>query len=447
MAATPAPASPSAAPTYRELFAFWGPVALSGQLITLSQPVVNAAVGHAADRATALPAYLLALHFVVLTQAAVLPGINVAVALVRCRKSFAVVRRVLLAFGAAVAALGAAVALSPLGPWLFRDLMGQRDPAIVAGACDALLWLSPSGVGVAVRGAMQGAAMSSKSTGRVAAATALRLAIIFVFAAGATQTFGMRGEIAGAAAVSLGVWTEVLSLAWQTRAAAKKGRGLPETSANVPTAAAVVRFAAPLVFGHLAWTAQRPLINAFLGRLPDREAAVAAFGVLHALTLFVSAPLWAFQSTSIMFSRNRAGLRAVARFAATVSVGTAALCLAGAYWIGPTDFLTTVFDLEGRTLALAAGALFIVALDPLLHGLRSVAAGVLVAGRRTGASGLASTAKVLATLIVGGALVDGLNLNGAAFGMGLYVLGTAVDLVALGTAARLCANPPHETPA
>ena len=442
-AAETAPA-PVAGPRFRDIFAFWLPVALSGQLITLSQPVINAGIGRAPDRDVALPAYLLALHFVVLTQAVVLPGLNVATALVRDKRSLAAVRRVLLSLGFVSAAVDVLFALTPLGPWLFRDVMGQRDPRIIEGACTAVLWLAPSGIGVAARGALQGAALARRSSGRLAAATLLRLGVIFACACVGSQALGLRGEVAGALAVSVGVWTETAALWWQARRTTGGGDVLPDVASGPRVdAGLVLRFAAPLIFGHFAWTLQRPLINAALGSLPDREAAVAAFGVLHSITLFASAPLWAFQSTAIVFGGTKAGLLAVARFATLVSIGVAAVTAAAIEIGGSERLLVVLFDLDGRTLMLAAGAFLFVALDPLVHGLRSVASGVLIGARRTLASGLASCVKVLATFVVGFIATKTAHApeNGAAYGMGLYVAGTALDFLALGLAAHILARP------
>lgn len=445
MPAAETPGASAAAPSFRDIFAFWLPVALSGQLITLSQPVINAGIGRAPDRDVALPAYVLALHFVVLTQAVVLPGLNVATALVRDRRSFSAVGRVLLALGLLSTAVDVLVAVTPLGPWLFRDVMGQRDPRIIEGACSAVLWLAPSGLGVAARGALQGAALAGRSSGRLAAATLLRLGVVFACAAVGSQAMGLRGEVAGAIAVCVGVWTETAALWWQSRRpAAARGRNLPDVAPGPRVdAGLVLRFAAPLIFGHFAWTLQRPLINAALGALADREAAVAAFGVLHSVTLFASAPLWAFQSTAIVFGGTKAGLRAVARFATLVSIAVAAVAAIVIEVCGSERLLVLLFDLDGRTLTLAAGAFLIVAVDPLVHGLRSVASGVLIGARKTLASGLASCVKVLATFAAGLIATKAAHApeNGAVFGMGLYVAGTALDFLALGLTAHYLARP------
>jgi hypothetical protein len=440
----PPPDGRAAPPTPREIFAFWLPVALSGQLITLSQPLINAALGRAPDRETALPAYVLALHFVVLTQAVVLPGMNVAVALVRDRASLRTVRRVLLGLGAASALAAVVCGATPVGVFLFRDVMGQRDPRIVEGACLAVLWLAPSALGVAARGALQGASLAEKSSGPVAAATLFRLAVVFAVAFLGSRAGGLRGEIAGALAVDVGVWTEAAVLGWQARRADRAGRAPPwETPGPRVDAALVLRFAGPLIFGHVAWTLQRPLINMALGDLPDREASVAAFGVLHAVTLFLSAPLWAFQSTAIVYGGTAAGRRAVTRFAVYVSVAVAAIVVGVISLRGAEPLLKTLFGLEGLTATLAAGAAMLIAVDPLVHGLRSVASGVLIGARRTVASGVASSLKVVATLVAATACAPGTAVveNPAAFGMALYVAGTALDCLALGFAARRFAPP------
>jgi progressive ankylosis protein len=425
-------------PTTRDLLSFWLPVALSGQLITLSQPVVNAAIGRASDAEVALPAYFLGLHVAVLTQALVLPGINVAAALVRDAASFRTVALVLLGAGAISAALCATIARTAIGDFVFRDLMNQTNPRVVEGARDALFWLAPSSIGVALRGALQGAALAEKSAGRLALATAARLVVVFATTTYAASRHGVRGEVAGALGVVAGVFSEALALAWRARSAAgRESAAARRALDNALSAGAVARFAAPLVVGHLAWTLQRPLINAALGRMPEPEATVAAFGLLHSVTLFVSAPLWAFQTTSIVFGGTREGFRATFRMALVVSGVVAAAIVVLLRSVGADVALSALFHIEGRPLALAAGAAWIVAVDPVFHGLRSVFAGRLVGARLTARSGIASTFKIVGTVLFGFFAVapDG-AIDGAALGMGLYVAGTATDLLAMAIAAR-----------
>ena len=179
------------------------------------------------------------------------------------------------------------------------------------------------------------------------------------------------------------------------------------------------------------------MINATLGPLGEPEAAVASIGVLPGATLFVSAPLWAFQSTAIVFGRTSAGRRAVIRSALLMSAAvSAATCVLLAAW-GPRAFLADVFRLEGRTLELAAGAAFLVALDPLAHGLRSVASGLLIGAGRTRAAGMATTFKILVTAAAGVVALGGeARPNGAAWGMATYVAGTTTDLLILAFLAR-----------
>ncbi|HYC77784.1 MAG TPA: hypothetical protein VEI02_09170 [Planctomycetota bacterium] len=430
------PSAPGATPTsWREVLRFWAPVAVYGQILTLSQPAVSAVLTRAPDADAAVPAYFLALHFSVLANSLVLPGLNVATALVRDRAAFFVVRRALFLLGLASFALCAACAAPGLGDLVFAGAMGQSDPRIVEGARRALLVLAFGAPAIAWRGALQGATLAQRGGGRLVTATLGRLVMVVAVAGGLASFAGVDGATAGAAAVTLGLWTEAGALAWRLRA---DGGRLPEKSSEPPLATStVLRFAAPLVLGHLAWTLQRPLINAALGRLPDKEATVAAFGLLHGLTLFISAPLWAFQTTSIVFGATARGRRVTARFAAAVSAG-----VAGAAWLlflvaGPARFLDALYDLDGPTLALAAPALLFVAVDPLVHGLRSFSSGLLIGAGRTRAAGIAVSFKVGVTALVGAlATGSGYAGNGVRLGMGLYVAGTMLDCAALGLASR-----------
>lgn len=413
--------------TFRDILAVWGPVAIAGQLIMFSQPLIGIGIGQAADHALASAAWPLAFHFSVAISSPALIAQNVATARISDFASFRVTRRFLGGMGCILGALLAVIALTRAGDFVFGTLLNQADPAIIAAAKRTLLVLSLTPPAIALRGAWQGAALARRTTDRVAIATAIRLAVILAITVGGARVLGIPGHIAGALAMVAGLWTEFLALLGQTRDFPATGavQGRTAATAHDLTLGSFVAFAAPLAAGHLCWTIQRPLINSMIGQDTD---ALRAFGVLHPLVLFMSTPLWALQSTAIIFGRSASSRAMMVRFGVAASAVMAAIALTFALVARPLGFLEGAYGLDGRALALAAPALVLIALDPLVHGIRSISSGLLIGHGRTRAVGLAAAAKVGVVLAVGHL---GLSVfpdaNRAMLGLTAYIAGTATD--------------------
>jgi Na+-driven multidrug efflux pump len=420
----------------RAIARFLLPLALNGWLVTLAGPVLNAALGRAAEPRLHLAAFWLAFTVLLVIQSACLVLQQVTAASLRRREPLAAV-----AVGAALLGLGSAllvlaVAVTPLGDVVFRVLI----PTPAATATLARAVLAPMAIIpllIAVRGLAGGVALTGRRTELLAIATIVR--VLMLAAAGAVVV----GLHVGASAVAV-AWALVLGTASETMFLAAavaifRDPAPAAVAARRPARpfalAPVFRLALPLAVATLVWTCGRPLVGAILGRLADPELALAGFGVVLPVLLVTCAPLWAFLDVALVLPQVRGDLRTLVRFALLASVAFSLAIAAVTLTPLRGPVLRLAFALPPELERVALPALALLALEPVILSTRAIAQALLIRAGRGGLL-LALSPVKLACMLAAGLLVARLDphVNGAALALALFIGGDAVD-AALYTAA------------
>ncbi|MBM3320868.1 MAG: hypothetical protein FJY73_09360 [Candidatus Eisenbacteria bacterium] len=413
---------------FREIFRFYLPLVLTSQMMTLSGPVINIAVGRSADPKLEFAAYWLGFAVHLFVEAPCLIIQQAAATLLSGHRSMRRLFFGALLFGLLGSALSLALATTPLGDWFFRNVV-PTTPRAAELARKVLLVMSPIPILVSMRGMGNALALVARETPLIARATVSRMVVIACLVGIAVAVGTSSGAIAGAASLATGLLVETLLVLHGTR---KIRRGLRERRGgpdDVPLHyREILRVAGPLIVSSYAWTSVRPLINSILGRLPDPELAQGGFGVVIPLLLVTCSPLWALQNVTLILPGSRADLRRVVRFSAWVTVFFAGL-IAMIVWTPLRGaLLRGAFSLSPEMEEVVAPAMLLIVLEPIFLATRSASQGLLIKARRTGIFAAVSLAKIALMAAVGLALVDRFpTLNGAMLGIGLFISGELFD--------------------
>ncbi len=411
------------------------PLMLNAWLMTLAGPVLNVAIGRAAEPRMQLAAFWIAFTILLVCQCACLVTQQVTAAALHRRESFGAVATSSALIAVASALLVAAIAVTPAGDIVFHRLIPTPSRTAML-AREVLLVLSVIPLLVAVRGLASGLAVYDRRTELLAMATFVRLLVLAAVAA---------------AVVGLGWGTGAIPAAWMLVGATAAEAAFLATAAFLrarhPAAAEpagerhgslvpVLRLALPLAAASLVWTVARPLVGAVLARLAEPELAQAGFGIVFPILLVTCAPLWVFLDVAIVLPRSADDVRCVARFAALAAL---------AFTAGVSALAWTPFG--GRVLCFGIAmppelarqvlpALALVAFEPLVLSARAVSQGLLVRSGRT-AMVLALSPIKLVFMLAAGLLVARLApyANGAALALALFIGGDAIDAVLFGAAA------------
>ncbi|MFH1277862.1 MAG: hypothetical protein ABIK65_05740 [Candidatus Eisenbacteria bacterium] len=421
----------------REIFRFYIPLVLTSQMMTLSGPLINVAVGRSADPKLEFAGYWLGFTVMMFIEAPCFVIQQSAATLLHGYQSM----RRLFAGAALLGALSTLtvilIAATPAGDFVFRHLV-TTTPRAADLAKKTLLVLSPIPLIISLRGVANAMALVEKKTGLIARATGYRILILAAVVGIAVGAGTSSGAMAGSAALDAGLFVELLFILRGTRNIRRRFRERRGDGNDVfLTAKEILRVSAPMAISAYVWTAIRPVINGILGRLPDPELAQGGFGVVIPILLLTCSPLWALQNVTLILPENRTDLRRVIRFSAWSTVFFALVVVILTWTPLRSSLLRGAFSLSPEMERVVAPALFLIVLEPLFLATRSTSQGLLIKARRTGVFTSVSLSKIALLSAVGLWFVSRYpELNGVLLGTALFISGELFDGVFYSLRAR-----------
>ena len=393
-----------------DAFRFFLPLMLMAELMMISHAVISAFLARMADPEPILAAYSIAFYFHATIGSPIWACQFVAVSFIRDRASMYRLLHFSTQVAGVIALLMLAVGLTPFGSWLFRTLFGA-GPEVAAAAQRCALIFTFVMVFAVVRSLVYGLFMVERKTIYVTLGTVVRLAGLGVVLAG--LTLFIEGAEVGAIALVACIGIET---AFGVIVARPFFRRLPAGS-NPPSYRELWKFSWPIMVMQTAESGVIFTINLFLGRLVRPELALAAFGLLDSLMRVILSPLRNVIQTVQTLVRFRRDVGVIVTFAVIVGGGFAAVMLLFHLERVRTFALEGVMGLPPHMAEYVAPALAFGFLLAVAMAAASLARGLLIAAKRTGAIAVASGVRLLMVGAVGGAAIYLGETNGALIGM------------------------------
>ena len=394
----------------------------------ISHAVISAFLARMTNPEPILAAYSIAFYFHATLGSPIWACQFVAVSYIRDRASM---RRLLffsLQVAAGISLVMFTVALTPAGSWLFQTLFGASpEVAHVARRCTLIFTFVM--LFAVVRSLVYGLFMVERKTIFVTLGTVVRLAGLAVILAGLTRF--LEGAEIGAFALVACVGIETVFGLFVARPFLRR---LP-VGGHPPSYRELWKFSWPIMIMQTAESGVVFTVNLFLGRLARPELALAAFGLLDSLMRLVLSPLRNVIQTVQTFVRFRRDVRVIVTFAAIVGGGFAAVMLLFHVDRVRAWALEDVMGLPPHMAEYVAPALAFGFLLALAMAAASLARGLLIAAKRTGAIAVASAVRLATVGAIGGTTIVLGVTNGALIGMyaliGAFLAESAVLLVRL----------------
>ena len=393
-----------------DAFRFFLPLMLMAELMMISHAVISAFLARMSDPEPILAAYSIAFYFHATLGSPIWACQFVAVSYIRDRASMYRLLFFSLQVAGAIALVMFAVGLTPLGDWLFRTLFGA-GPEVASAARRCALIFTFVMLFAVVRSLVYGLFMVERKTIYVTLGTVVRLAGLAVVLAG--LTLFIEGAEVGAIALVACIGIETV---FGVLLARPFFRRLPAGS-RPPSYRELWKFSWPIMIMQTAESGVAFTVNLFLGRLVRPELALAAFGLLDSLMRLLLSPLRNVIQTVQALVRFRREVGVIVTFAAIVGGGFAGMMLL--FQLAPvrTWVLEGVMGLPPHMAEYVGTALGFGFLLALAMAAASLARGLLIAAKRTGAIALASAVRLLMVGGIGGAAVLAGMSNGALIGM------------------------------
>jgi len=403
--------------TMRMALLFFMPLILTTELHQVSHSIVHGFLARLGDPTITLAAFSIAFAFN--TMFSSIMGVATAAGLsyITDKRSFWRLARFYFYIGLVPFVCIEAVALTPLGDWLFGTVIGaSAEVTALAKPASAVmgLWIFPN----QLRNLATALCMRHRRTMLISHATMLRIVsqilMLLVF------PYFMPGAVAGAASLVGCMTAEGVYLYFVSR---QFYRQLHATGGEQFTYRSLWRFSWPLMITQSSENGVVFVINLFLGRLANPDLALAAFGVVNALKALIVSPLRNVVQTAQALVQTRADMRVVTRFTHRLTLGY--FVLVGIMFYTPMRevILSGIMGLRADLAVYAIPGVQMVAFVAVVWGYSSLFRGLLTAMRRTGIIAFSAALRFLAVAAVGSLTLVAPNLNGAM--VGIAAIGTA----------------------
>lgn len=397
--------------TLRTAVWFFLPLILTTELHQLSHSLVHAFLARLGDPTTTLAAFSVAFAFNTTFSGIVGIETQAALSFVTDKRSFWRVARFYLAVSAAPFLVIESIALTPLGDWMFGEMMGASEGVVrLAKAASAVmgLWIFPN----QVRNLCTALCMLHRRTMLISHATMIRLgsqALMLL-----VLPFWLEGAVAGAASLVGCMTVEALYMYWVSRGFYRE---LPRRGGEQATYRQMWTFSWPLMITQVTENGVTFVINFFLGRLANPDLALAAFGVVNGLKSLVASPLRNMAQTAQALVHTRADMRVILSFAHRVTFAYIALVALLFYTAMREVILGGVMGLNEALSMYARPGVQMIVVVVVFWGYASLLRGLLSAMRETRVIGASALIRLMVVTAVGSVTLVAPNINGAAVGV------------------------------
>jgi len=417
---------PYAPLTVRTAVVFFVPLILTTELHQLSHSLVHAFLSRLGDPTTTLAAFSIAFAFNTTFSGILSVGTQAGMSYISDKRSFWRVARFYFAVSLVPLVLIEAIALTPLGDWMFGAMMGaSAEVTRLAKAASAVmgLWVFPN----QVRNLATALCMMRRRTMLISHSTMVRLvsqALMLM-----VLPFWMEGAMAGAASLVGCMTVEAIYMYWVSRTLYAE---LPARGGEQAFYRQMWRFSWPLMITQITENGVTFVINFFLGRLDHPDLALAAFGVVTALNSLVASPLRNLVQTAQALVHNRSDMRVMLQFAHRLTLVYAVLVVGLFYTPMREVILSGIMGLPAKLSSYAAPGVQMLLLVVIVWGYSSLFRGLLSAMRKTQIIAAGAVIRLLVVFAVGSVTLFAPNLNGAAVGVAAVGFAFLAEVLILG---------------
>jgi O-antigen/teichoic acid export membrane protein len=397
--------------TVRAAVLFFVPLILMTELHQLSHALVHAFLARLGDATTTLAAFSVAFAFNTTFSGLMSVQVQAGMSYITDKRSFWRIARFYLAISLVPFLTIESVALTPLGDWLFMQMMGaSAEVTRLAKGASAImgLWILPN----QVRNLTTALCMMHRRTMPISHSTIIRLAsqagLLLIL------PWWLEGALAGAASLVGCMTVEAAYMYWVSRGFYK---ALPRSGGEQASYRQVWTFSWPLMITQITENGVSFVINFFLGRLAHPDLALAAFGVVNALKSLVASPLRNMVQTAQALVHTRHDMQVMLTFAHRLTI--VYVLLVGALFYTPMRdvILGGIMGLPAELRDYAIPGVQMMLVVVVFWGYASLFRGLLSAMRKTHAIAGSAVIRLLVVTAVGSVTLVAPDLNGAAVGV------------------------------
>jgi hypothetical protein len=283
--------------TYRRIFLFWGPLALTWLMMAIEQPILIAFIARMSEAKYNLAAFGIAGSFAMIIESPIIMLMSASTALVSGNNSFKKLKRFTDILNAGITGIHLIIILPPVFNFIVIGLM-EVPEEVARIAHIALIIFLPWAASIGYRRFYQGILIRSNLTRRITYGTMIRLSVIVIMGI-ILFSAGVEGAYIGAGAMSLAVFCEAIATRMMVSGTLKALRYKEDTASTDLNFRSITKFYYPLALTSVLSLGVQPFVTFFLGRSYMSVESLAVLPVVSSLVFIFRSLGLSFQEVNI----------------------------------------------------------------------------------------------------------------------------------------------------
>lgn len=412
--------------TYRRIFLFWSPLALTWLMMAVEQPVLIAFIARLSDAKFNLAAFGIAGAFAMIVEAPIIMLMSASTAIVTGRHSYKKLKKFTDILNAFITGIQLLILIPPVFRFIVIRLMGVPEE-VSELAHKALLIFLPWAASIGYRRFYQGLLIRNNLTRRVTYGTLVRLTIILVTGL-LLYTAGAKGAYTGAAAMSLAVLIESLATRLMADSTIRSFMQKDDRENIHMGLRTILKFYYPLALTSILSLGVHPFVTFFLGRSRMAVESLAVLPVVTSLVFIFRSMGLSYQEVVIaLIGERRQNYGLLRNFAVRLGIIVTVLISVLAFTPLADLWFINVSGLTKELADLSYLPLKIMVLLPALTVLLNFQRSLLVVSGNTGPISVATATELAGIILVLLVCVVFLGMTGVVAASLAFMAGRALS--------------------
>ena len=416
--------------TYRRIFLFWGPLALTWLMMALEQPILIAFIARLGEAKLNLAAFGIAGSFAMIIEAPVIMLMSASTALVTGRHSYRKLRRFTDILNLGVTGIQLLVLIPPVFRFIVINLMGVPEE-VARLAHIALLIFLPWAASIGYRRFYQGILIRNNLTRRVTYGTLVRLTVIVTVGV-ILYSAGVKGAYVGAGAMSLAVFAEAIATRIMASGTLKTILEREDTENGSLGLRKISKFYYPLAITSLLSLGVHPFVTFFLGRSYMAVESLAVLPVVSSLVFIFRSLGLSYQEVNIaLIGNQRQNYRPLRNYAVYMGAAVTVLITILAFTPLADLWFVNVSGLSQELADMSYLPLKIMILLPAFTVLLNYQRSLLLINRTTGPISTATAIELISIIAILLVCTVFLNMTGVVAAAIAFTVGKGISTLYL----------------
>ena len=385
--------------TYRKIFLFWGPLALTWLMMAFEQPILISFIARLNDAKYNLAAFGIAGSFAMIIESPVIMLMSASTALVKGRNSYRKLKRFTDILNASITAVQLVILIPPVFNFIVIGLM-EVPEQVARLAHIALLIFLPWAASIGYRRFYQGILIRNNLTRRVTYGTLVRLSVIVI--TGLLLYFtGVKGAYVGAAAMALAVLCEAIATRIMVSRTLKDLLNTEDPENDKLRLRSIAKFYYPLALTSILSLGVHPFVTFFLGRSYMAVESLAVLPVVTSLVFIFRSMGLSYQEVNIaLIGKEKQNYTVLRNFAIYLGLVVTVLISVLAFTPLAEIWFINISGLSGELAGLSYLPLKIMIIMPALTVLLNFQRSTLIINGTTGPISVATAIELAGIIIV-----------------------------------------------